>query len=115
MQKNMIRDNIFDKQLPRGVNLNLTLFYSVNVSFLNSGLDQLQQESIASEASNLKQNAIQSRDIAGEAIQSITNVEDQLPDATARARQLMKNVADGNKAIQLAHRQGILIWQGGRI
>lgn len=69
-------------------------------------MDRLQQESIADEASSLKENAIQSRDLAGEAILSITNVEDQLPEATARSRQLMKNVADGEKAIELADRQG---------
>lgn len=73
-------------------------------------MDKLQQESIADEASSLKQNAIQSRDVAGEAILSITNVEEQLPDSSKRARQLMKNVADGEKAIQLAYRQGIVTW-----
>lgn len=83
----------------------MNTYISDTVVVIGSALDKLQQESIADEASSLKQNAIQSRDVAGEAILSITNVEEQLPDSSKRARQLMKNVADGEKAIQLAYRQ----------
>ncbi|XP_047502805.1 laminin subunit alpha-like isoform X1 [Penaeus chinensis] len=83
----------------------MNTYISDTVVVIGSALDRLQQESIADEASRLKENAIQSRDLAGEAILNIANVEEQISDVGVRGRQLMKNVAAGEKAIELSGRQ----------
>lgn len=63
-------------------------------------------ETISSDAAELKEKAVQSREGADEAIQSITDVEQLLPQAADDARLLLKNVAEGRRDIALAYESG---------
>ena len=63
-------------------------------------------ETVSNDAAALKERAIQSREGADEAIQSITDVENKLPEAEGDARILLKNMAEGKRAITLAYESG---------
>lgn len=63
-------------------------------------------EAISNDAANLKERGVQSRDDADEAIQSIILVEERLPQAGDESRVLLKNMAEGSKAITLAYESG---------
>lgn len=63
-------------------------------------------ETISSDAAELKEKAVQSREGADEAIQSIIDVEQLLPQAGADARLLLTNVAEGQRDINLAYESG---------
>lgn len=63
-------------------------------------------ETISSDAATLKERAVQSRGGADEAIQNIIDVEERLPQAAEDARLLLKNVAEGKRAIALAYESG---------
>lgn len=63
-------------------------------------------ETVSSDAATLKERAVQSREGADEAIQNIMDVEQLLPQAADDARLLLKNVAEGKRAIALAYESG---------
>lgn len=71
-----------------------------------SNLNSLDMEAISSDAATLKERGVQSRDDADEAIQSINVVAEQLPQAGDDSRVLLKNMAEGSKAITLALESG---------
>ncbi|KAK8725473.1 hypothetical protein OTU49_010877, partial [Cherax quadricarinatus] len=70
-----------------------------------SELKILENEAISTGAAALKDDAVQSSKEADEAISTISNVEDLLIRAGEDARLLMRNVAEGEKDIELAHKQ----------
>lgn len=78
--------------------------YNHNIDF--SRLSSLNMEIISGDAATLKERGVQSRDEADEAIQSITDVEERLPEAAEDSRLLLKNKAEGRKAITLAYESG---------
>ncbi|XP_071537849.1 laminin subunit alpha isoform X2 [Panulirus ornatus] len=83
----------------------MNLYISDTLAFIDSGLDSLQQEAISESATRLEEEAVHSREEADEAIRSIVSVEDLISKAAEEARTLMRNVAEGEKAIELANGQ----------
>uniref|UniRef100_A0A0P4VVW3 Laminin subunit alpha n=1 Tax=Scylla olivacea TaxID=85551 RepID=A0A0P4VVW3_SCYOL len=73
------------------------------VQYITIRLFALNMETVSNDATALKERAVQSREGADEAIQSITDVESRLPEAEEDARILLKNVAEGKRAITLAY------------
>ncbi|XP_050725715.1 laminin subunit alpha-like isoform X5 [Eriocheir sinensis] len=73
------------------------------LTFININLNSLDMEAISNDAATLKERGVQSRDDADEAILSINVVEEQLPQAADESRVLLKNMAEGSKAITLAY------------
>ncbi|XP_069958976.1 laminin subunit alpha isoform X2 [Cherax quadricarinatus] len=78
---------------------------SNSLVIMNSELKILENEAISTGAAALKDDAVQSSKEADEAISTISNVEDLLIRAGEDARLLMRNVAEGEKDIELAHKQ----------
>lgn len=73
---------------------------------LCSGLNDLEEERFSEEAQRLTDNAVSSQREADEAIGKISRVEDQLATSATEAREVLKNVADGNRDINRAREQG---------
>lgn len=75
-----------------------------------SGLNDLDQERFSEVVQQLTDNAVSSQTAADEAIGKISMVEDQLDTSAIEAREVLKNVADGNRDINRAREQGE--WEG---
>ncbi|XP_069164876.1 laminin subunit alpha isoform X2 [Procambarus clarkii] len=103
--KRELRPQLMQAQVDVRTLKDLNLNISNSLVVIERGLDTLENEAISAGAAKLKEDAVQSSEEADGAILTISNVEGLLTEAGDNARLLMRNVAEGEKAIELAHKQ----------